>query len=164
MAIGAAIVGLSVTSGVLDIYSQISASQEQKSTSKYNQAILDSNQRINDAMTDFDIRRIREEGEGILGEQLAARGKSGTTFSGSNIDVFMDSVRNMELDVIAMELGKTTSAASTAQRKSILASQAENAQKAYVTGLVGTAVNAASKISASKANSIAQTQSINEGA
>ena len=117
LAIGA---GMAVAGGVLNAFSQVSAYKEQKATTRYNKAILDANNRIDQALINMDIRRIQDEGEGILGTQRAMVGKSGTKFSGSNIDVFMDTVKDIEMDVITMEIQKDVGTARTRQEKALM--------------------------------------------
>ena len=121
---------LSVVGGLMNAYSQVEAQRQLKATTKYNQAILDANNRIDAALTDMDIRRIRREGESLLGTQRAMVGKSGTKFSGSNIDVFMDTVKDIEMDVITMEIGKSARGAQTRQQKTLLAMDLAAGKKA----------------------------------
>ena len=155
LAIGAV---TSIAGGLLNAYSQYSSYQEQKATSKYNQAILDANQRIDSAMIDMDIRRIRDEGEELLGSQRAFMGKSGTKFSGSNIDVFINTLKDIELDVTTLELKKMIGASSTAQQKELERRGVSSAKKALpiniASGLLGTATN----VLGSKSTGIAQSQ------
>lgn len=153
LAIAGAVLG--ITGSLLNAYSQVSQYKEQKVTSKYNKAILDANERIDQSMIDMDIRRIREEGEGILGEQRAAMAKSGTTFSGSNIDVFMDSVRNIELDVISLELNKMISQAGTTQKKGLIDLGLAQSKASLPLKIAGSLLGAGNSILSANSSSIA---------
>ena len=138
----------SITGGVLNAFGQASAFQEQKATTKYNKAILDANDRIDQSLIEMNQRRIREEGEELLGEQRAFVGASGTKFSGSNIDVFMDTVRDIELDVISLDIQKMIGSAKTSQQKSLLDMSLASSKKALplkiASSLLGGVTSAAS--------------------
>lgn len=143
MAIGAIAVGTTIAGGLLNAYSQYSGYQQEKVTSAYNKAILDANQRIDDALADFNIRRVREEGEKVLSSQRAVVGKNGITFSGSALDVYMDSVRNLEMDIIGLELQKTIGRATTEQKKGQIDYSMGQAKAALPLNITSSLVNTA---------------------
>jgi hypothetical protein len=151
-------IGAQVTGSLLNAYSQVSAYEEQKTTTKYNKAIIDANTRIDNALVDMDIQRIREEGEEFLGVQRAMMGKSGTKFSGSNLDVFMDSLRNINMDVQTMEINKLASSNRAAQEKQFLDYDLEQSKKALPLKIAGGFLNTASSIAGSQSTRIAQSQ------
>ena len=153
LAIGAA---TSVAGTLLNAYSQYAGYQEQKATSKYNQAIIDANNRIDSAMIEMDKRRIRREGESLLGTQRAMVGKSGTTFSGSNIDVFMDSLKDIELDIITLDLQKMAKSASASQASTLEQMGVDSARRALPLQIGGTLLGGASKVAGMYSTPIAQ--------
>jgi len=116
MALPAIAVGGMIASGLLNAYSSAQDHKQQKITSAYNQKVLEANQRIDTALTEFNIRRIRSEGESVLSSQRAAVGASGFTFSGSALDVFSNSVKNLELDIIGMRLDASARAMGVGQQ------------------------------------------------
>ena len=127
-------------------------------SSKYNKAIIDANNTINQSIYDMQIRRIRDEGESMLGTQRAMIAKSGTKFSGSNLEVFKDSLKNIELDVISVELNKMIANAQSQQaikRESIATQRAKAALPLQImSALAGGSANIAS----SQSSNIAQRQ------
>jgi len=133
-----------VAGGVMSAYGQYSAYQEQKATTKYNQAILDANNRIDKSLIDMDIRRIRKEGQSLLSTQRAIVGKSGLKFSGSNIDVFMDTVKDIEMDVITLGITKDIADARTNQQKELLAMQLKSQKKAVKTNMASSVLGGVS--------------------
>ena len=154
--IGVLALASTVTGTLLNAYSQYSSYKEQKLTSKYNQAIIDANDRVNQSLIDMDIRRIREEGEGILGQQRVAMAKSGTTFSGSNVDVFMDTVRDIELDVISLELNKMVGSASAQQNKGLIQLDQAYSKSALPLQIAGSFIGGANQYLNYKSGTIAQ--------
>lgn len=151
MAIGAIAVGGMVAGTLLNAYSQYSSYQEQKATSKYNQAIIDANNRIDQALIDMDIRRIKEEGEELLGSQRAAMGASGTKFSGSNLEVFMGTVKDIQMDVITMNIQKMVKSASANQQKLLLSMQQKSASNALPFQIASSLIGGATNIAQSQA-------------
>lgn len=148
--LGTLAAGALITGTLLNAYSQASAYQEQKATSKYNQAILESNNRIDQAMIDMDIRRIREEGEELLGSQRAMMGKSGTKFSGSNIAVFMDTIKDIEMDVITLEIEKMAGGARTGQQIDLERMSLASARRALPFNVASTLISGAGKYASMK--------------
>ena len=120
--------------------------EAQKTTSKYNKSILDSNAMIDTAINEAAIRRIREEGEGILAEQRVAIAKSGTTFSGSNIDVFMKSLKNIELDVINMKINDSIRQAGVEQQKAQIDVDLRRAKASAILSQVASGLQTTSSI------------------
>ena len=144
----------SIAGGLMNAYAQKSAYKEQKITTRYNQAILDANNRIDQSMIDMDIRRIKKEGNSLIGEQRALIGKSGTKFSGSNIDVFMDTISDISFDVQVMGIKKMVGTARTQQAKTLLDMELKSAKKAAkvnaASSILGGVTSAASTYAGSK--------------
>ena len=140
------------------LYGNIEQYSQTKATTKYNQAILDANQIIDEALIDADIRRIREEGESLLGTQRAIIGKSGTKFSGSNLDVFLDTVRDIELDVHQKNLQKTINRMQTYRQKEMLNMQLKDAKSARTINAASILVQSGSQMLSQNSSKIAQSQ------
>lgn len=143
MALQALAVGAAITGTLLNAYSQVSGYKEQKATTKYNQAIIDANNRIDSSLIDMDIRRIQREGEELIGAQRAAVGKSGTKFSGSNIDVFMDTMKDIQLDIETLNIKKMVGGIRAKQEKSLQAQQLASGKRAAGFGVTSSLLKGA---------------------
>ncbi len=80
--------------------------------------------------TDFNIKRLREEGRRVKGSALVAAGASGfATDEGSNLDAVADIARGVELDAVALrisgdiEVGQLRSGAALSRLTGRLAEQ-----------------------------------------
>ena len=156
MSLGAIGAGTKIAGSLFDAYSQYAAYKEQKATTKYNKAIIDSNTRIDNALTDLDIRSMREEGEELLGTQRAAIGKSGSKFSGSNLTVFMDTLKDIEMDVMTVELGKMIRGAQATQQKGMLDVDLGKSKAAMTLKIASSLLGGAGSVASSQSTNIAQ--------
>lgn len=155
MALGAIAIGAQVTGTLLNAYSQYSAYQEQKATTKYNQAILDANKRIDDSITALNIKRIQDEGKELLGAQRASMAKSGTTFSGSNLAVFMDTIKDIEMDVQMLEIEKMARGFGVEQQKSELSRNLSISGRALPLQIASSLLTGTSSILSNQSTNIA---------
>ena len=139
-------VGSMITGTLMSAYGQYQGYRSQRAATAYNQAVLDANQRIDDALSSFNIRRIEEEGLGVIASQRAAIGASGITFSGSALDVFQKSVRNLELDLIGLRLQQKTGQLQTQAQKGQLSFQQQQAKSALPINIGATLLSGAGQV------------------
>lgn len=69
----------------------------------YHATIADQNAAVAGQQSSAEQERVRRESRQVLGEQRAAIGESGTSFTGSNIDIMRQSTTMAELDALNIQ-------------------------------------------------------------
>ena len=81
----------------------------QKSTAEYNAALIQANNKIQQAAYKFEIKRQRARGAKLIGAQRMAYAKAGVRFRGSPVDVMVETVKQIELDVFTTQFNAEAS-------------------------------------------------------
>jgi hypothetical protein len=93
---------MKITGSLLSAYASYGALSTKQYLSKYNQSLIDSEQVLNNAAHQFEIRRTKRIGNKLLSSARAVIGKSGLEYSGSPVDVMEENVQQIELDLFAL--------------------------------------------------------------
>jgi len=80
-----------------------------KATAEYNSAIIQANNKIQQAAYKFEVKRQRARGAKLVGAQRSAYAKAGVRFRGSPVDVMVETVKQIELDVFTTEFNAEAS-------------------------------------------------------
>lgn len=77
--------------------------RQQGEVEGYHATIADQNAAVAGQQASAEQERVRRESRQVLGEQRAAIGESGTSFTGSNIDIMRQSTTMAELDALNIQ-------------------------------------------------------------
>lgn len=132
---GVAKLAANITGAFLNAYGTYSAFQQQEYASKYNQQLIEANEKIRQASFEMDKERTQRAQERFYSTQKAVMAEQGFTFSGSNIDIALDTLEEMKLDLFAIEFNQQASQASA---ESAIAQERQKLNAAKANKVTGT--------------------------
>jgi len=143
MAIGTA---LAVTSTLVSMYMSAKQGSQEAANAAYNQAVNEANSRVATLNANFEQDRKRKEGHRFVGTQQALYAKAGVRFEGSPVDMMMSTVKDIEMDIFAIELNKMAAISNAKSRGAILAAEKKYAKQSGWMNAVSTGVQGAASI------------------
>jgi len=143
----------SATGSILNTYSDYGNAREEIAYAKYNQALANSTNALNQSAFKFDIERLIESGDKFMATQRVGMAKNNIQLNGSAIEVMKDTAKNIQLDVFKIEFSAEADniQAEFADRVSSIRNKYAKRQNNInaISGIVKTGLSAASSISAS---------------
>lgn len=94
---------LLASSTIMGVGGSIMQGQQQAQAAEYNAAVARQKAQAAKQAGELEASRIREAGEKLTGSQRAMYAKSGVTFSGSPMEVMIDSATENEMDALITE-------------------------------------------------------------
>lgn len=126
----------SLTGAGMSAYQQYASGQEQKNLYEYNAALQKQQAKAEEDAGLYEARRMRKEGEDLLGEQRAEYGKAGIdpTAGGSPLEVMERTASEIEEDIL---LGTRERKIKAAQLRSSASMQKQMGKSAASGGMWG---------------------------
>ena len=97
---------MGAVSTLMDSVNTYNQGQMSAASLKAQRTITAANAKVQEGAFDWTIERTLENNRRETSRVQALMGKSGVTFEGSMIEVYEDTLYNMELDIIALEIDK----------------------------------------------------------
>jgi predicted nucleotide-binding protein (sugar kinase/HSP70/actin superfamily) len=103
----------------LTAFGQIQQGQQQAQAASYNAAVARQKAQAARQAGELEAERIRKQKERLTGRQKALYAKSGVTFSGSPMEVMIDSATNAEMDALITEYNYSVEASQAESQASM---------------------------------------------
>lgn len=92
-----------IAMGAMQAFSMIQKGKQVEANEQYNASLYRANNVLAIAAAEFEAKKIEDNGNKLIAKQQARYAKSGVRFEGSPVEVFMESVKAVELDIFATE-------------------------------------------------------------